>query len=865
MKKKTNSGTRILSLISHHLLALVACMLVLGMSAAALTAQTAEPLARANPDFVDALWVADKEDALLKIGLAEASLLLEILDIEDVRAVAVDDRRALVWAYGKNLLYAFGFDGTLRLAVPVVRPDEEDEDKDEEDEDEEDAHSQHVDLQVNSKSGTVWLGLGRFLFQYDSNAQLLAVLPLPETVRALALDQPGSLLWLATRELLISCDETASVLQILDLGKGARIEDIDLDAASGEIWVAQKERLTRLDASGRLLFERRIKKLSQVVSDHQGGAWLARGKWLIRIDPSGEILFELERLGKKPEKLLSLAADPLDASVWVATKKGLAKVSADGEVLQILEWRSSKKKKVRARDVALYVDLIPPEIAFTSPGAGAFIKDSTPVIDVSYSDTGSGVDPSTLHIEMGAQQLIMNCSYEEKTASCVPSNGLPEGEIQLSAGLEDFNGNLSDPASLVCTVDTLPPLITLLSPSDGLLTNQPEQRFTGQINEPATLTLDGQAVSLTKNQHFDELLILQEGSNIFTLVATDQAGNAGSLTIEISLDTIAPAIAFTAPVGGSIVNTTTPTIEVSYSDSGSGVKVGTLIIQADGIQLGVTCTFTSASASCTPKTALPEGANTLTATIRDLAGNLSAPAQVGFTIQPVVGNRPPLLDPVGDQTLALGSRLTLTLTATDPEADLLAFSALPLPLPANSSLNASTGVFTFTPAADQVGTITLTFIVGDGVLSDSETINISVEGAAPGGVTELTGRLLDSNAFALGQETPVVGATVSLLDTGFSSISDTGGNFTLSGIAAGAQILDIDSSTANAAPDASPYAGFREEIELISGVTNVIDRPLFLPHIAANSLTPVNPNFFTTVTNPELGVSLSVPPSTAKN
>ncbi|MDA2939240.1 hypothetical protein MYX75_13390, partial [Acidobacteria bacterium AH-259-A15] len=201
-KKKTNSGTTIPSLISHHLLGVVACMLVLGMSAAALTAQTAEPLARGNPDFVDALWVADKEDALLKIGLAEAYLLLEIPDIEDVRAVAVDDRRALVWAYGKNLLYAFGFDGTLRFAVPVVRPDEEDED--EEDEDEEDAHSQHVDLQVNSKSGTVWLALGRFLFQYDSNAQLLAVLPLPETVRALALDQLGSLLWLATRELLVS-------------------------------------------------------------------------------------------------------------------------------------------------------------------------------------------------------------------------------------------------------------------------------------------------------------------------------------------------------------------------------------------------------------------------------------------------------------------------------------------------------------------------------------------------------------------------------------------------------------------------------------------------------------------------------------
>ncbi|MBI1928692.1 Ig-like domain-containing protein [Candidatus Poribacteria bacterium] len=91
---------------------------------------------------------------------------------------------------------------------------------------------------------------------------------------------------------------------------------------------------------------------------------------------------------------------------------------------------------------------------------------------------------------------------------------------------------------------------------------------------------------------------------------------------------------------------------------------------------------------------------------------------------------PPILNPIGNQTVALGSTLTLNLTASDPNNDPLAFSATPLPLPDNASLNAMTGSFTFSPAANQVGDILLTFTVSDGVFSDSETVTIYRSGSA---------------------------------------------------------------------------------------------------------------------------------------
>lgn len=228
-------------------------------------------------------------------------------------------------------------------------------------------------------------------------------------------------------------------------------------------------------------------------------------------------------------------------------------------------------------------------------------------------------------------------------------------------------------------------------------------------------------------------------------------------------------------------------------------------------------------------------------------------------------NNAPVLDPIGNQTVALGSTLSLTLTASDPDGDDLAFTASPLPLPAGASLNSGTGAFEFSPDETQVGDLQITFIVSDGVLDDSEAITITVQGAQPGGQTALTGRLLDTNDFVNSVETPVVGATVSILDSGVTATSDANGNFTLTGLPSGSQIFDIDVSTANPAPDGSPYAGFREALQLIPNVTNVVDRPFFLPRVETASLTTVDPAVTTVVENTRLGIRLEIPPASAKN
>ena len=179
----TPASTRFLTWVIHRLKILMVLVLMFSqawLAGAPAVSKSLTPI----PYFSDALWLAQK-DHLLKIDLSEGSLLLAVPAVKDLRTLAVDNRRGLVWAYGKKQLFAFDFDGELRLSIPVSVADTEGPKQDD---------KRHLDLQVNSNSGTVWLGLGRSLYQFGDAGDLLNELPLPEKVEALALDPVADLL-----------------------------------------------------------------------------------------------------------------------------------------------------------------------------------------------------------------------------------------------------------------------------------------------------------------------------------------------------------------------------------------------------------------------------------------------------------------------------------------------------------------------------------------------------------------------------------------------------------------------------------------------------------------------------------------------
>jgi RHS repeat-associated protein len=158
------------------------------------------------------------------------------------------------------------------------------------------------------------------------------------------------------------------------------------------------------------------------------------------------------------------------------------------------------------------------------------------------------------------------------------SSSLVEGANTLTRSQTDSAGNTGS-ATVHVTRDTHIPVVVIVSPTDGLVTNQAVQAV--------QWTVDGVAQSSSQ-------ITLVEGTNTITRSFTSPAGNTGTSTIHVTLDTHPPVVQFLSPVDGATVNTSPITVRWSV----------------DGVEQ-------------TPYSqVLVGGFNTLTKTVADAAGNV---------------------------------------------------------------------------------------------------------------------------------------------------------------------------------------------------------------------------------------------------
>jgi hypothetical protein len=109
-------------------------------------------------------------------------------------------------------------------------------------------------------------------------------------------------------------------------------------------------------------------------------------------------------------------------------------------------------------------------------------------------------------------------------------------------------------------LDQAPPVITLTNPANGALVNY--DTFIGQLDETATVTVNGEPATVTADNGFTHVLGgLPQGANSATLIAADRAGNSSTLNVSFNLDSQPPAapdtsqITVGAVVGGQVTVT----------------------------------------------------------------------------------------------------------------------------------------------------------------------------------------------------------------------------------------------------------------------------------------------------------------------
>lgn len=198
-----------------------------------------------------------------------------------------------------------------------------------------------------------------------------------------------------------------------------------------------------------------------------------------------------------------------------------------------------------------------PVITIISPTAGSYITNNKPVIKWKVTDEDSGVNPDTIGITIDSGSKVTGNSIT-KTAvtggyecTYTPATALSDGNHTIRVDASDYDGNAAAQKSVTCTIDTVPPTLSITAPADKLITNKTAVTVTGTTNDatssPVTVTVklnsgSAEAVTVGSDGKFSKALTLAVGSNTITVVAKDAAGKTTTVTRTVTVDQTAPTI-----------------------------------------------------------------------------------------------------------------------------------------------------------------------------------------------------------------------------------------------------------------------------------------------------------------------------------
>ena len=234
-----------------------------------------------------------------------------------------------------------------------------------------------------------------------------------------------------------------------------------------------------------------------------------------------------------------------------------------------------------ANALKLYVkETTAPVGAIQYPSAGANIgNNSQPTIRFTFTDTGSGIDPSSVSIKVdGTSQAPSTSSFSADgtvlTCTFTPSTALVDGLHTIAINGSDYDGNAAAEVSSTFKVDTTPPTLNISAPVDNLLTNLASVSVVGVTNDenssPVTLTIECNGTTYTPSigvdGSFSQAVALTEGSNVITITAVDTSGLRTAVTRTVRCDVTPPTISSITLTPNPTETSTSYTIVVEVSD-----------------------------------------------------------------------------------------------------------------------------------------------------------------------------------------------------------------------------------------------------------------------------------------------------------
>ncbi|MCX6748669.1 MAG: hypothetical protein NT076_03620, partial [Candidatus Pacearchaeota archaeon] len=181
----------------------------------------------------------------------------------------------------------------------------------------------------------------------------------------------------------------------------------------------------------------------------------------------------------KPTALNYTASDTNLQSCWYSLDSGATNTSVacgtNVTGLSAIEgsntwqiWANDTLNNANSSSVTFYVDSVPPAINFTNPSetSGSFVNRNFIKINVTASDSGSGLKNITIRLYNSSRSLINSTN---QTSSPLFSNftGLSDGRYFFNSTAYDNFGNANSTETRNVTIDTIYPVVSIVLPTNN--------------------------------------------------------------------------------------------------------------------------------------------------------------------------------------------------------------------------------------------------------------------------------------------------------------------------------------------------------------------------------------------------------------
>ncbi|EOL1644306.1 Ig-like domain-containing protein [Escherichia coli] len=337
----------------------------------------------------------------------------------------------------------------------------------------------------------------------------------------------------------------------------------------------------------------------------------------------------------------------------------------------------------------LTVDLTAVAISMNSITSDDAINAAEKGAALTLSGSTSGVEAGqTVTVTFGGKTYTTTVAANGSWSTTVPAADLAalrDGDASAQVRVTNVNGN-SATATHEYSVDSAAPTVTINTIASDNIINASEAAAgvtvsgtsTAQTGQTLTVTLNGTNYQTTVQTDGSWSLTLPASdltalaNNGYTLTATvsDLAGNLGSASKGVIVDTTAPVISFNTVAGDDVINNVEHIQAQIISGTATGAVAGDRLVVTIAGQQYVTSTDASGNWSvgvpASVISGLADGTVTISATITDSAGNSSTQthnvqvntAAVSLSVSTISGDN--LIN-----AAEAGSALTLSGTGTN--------------------------------------------------------------------------------------------------------------------------------------------------------------------------------------------------------